>query len=100
MYVNIVDYFTHAPISPIQAEAEKQASLTVLEKKILPMEDLFSEFQAWLSTSEVSLISLSPPSSNAEERKDQLSNSNVSAICLYSCACVLICFTICFASFS
>ena len=61
----------------VQVEAEKQASLTVLEKKILPMEDLFSEFQAWLSASETSLSSLSPPSLLPEERAEQLSNAKV-----------------------
>ena len=64
-------------VSFFQCEAEKQASLTVLEKKILPMEDLFSEFTSWLSGSEVALSSLSPPAAQQEERTQQLSTAKV-----------------------
>ena len=53
---------------------EKQASLTVLEKKLLPMEHLLSEFAAWLSGSEVALGNLLPPTT---ERDRQLTSANV-----------------------
>ena len=59
-------------------ETEKQASLTVLEKKVLPMERLFSEFTAWLSGSEVALGNLSPPATEEGERAEQLTTANVS----------------------
>ena len=63
--------------------AEKQASLTVLETKILPMEDLSSRFQSWLSESEAALGSLSPPSSHDDARSEQLSSANVSILLVY-----------------
>ena len=56
---------------------EKQASLTVLEKKLLPMEHLLSEFAAWLSGSEVALGNLLPPTTEEAERDRQLTSANV-----------------------
>lgn len=78
-YIIQVFLLTKSPPPPsLQTEAEKQASLTVLEKKLQPMEDQFSEFTVWLAGSEVSLSSLSPPSDEDSERAQQLTSAKVS----------------------
>ena len=46
--------------------SDKKSELKALDRKVRPMEDMFSKFQSWLEGSRESLVSLTPPPSLAE----------------------------------
>lgn len=72
LYLTLLFFFL------FQVATGKKTDLKALGRKVLPMEDLFRQFRAWLESTNDTLDKLSPAATDQPERGQQLQKAKVS----------------------